>query len=164
MTTTASAQPFRVIREDGAVEREAPDFGTAFIAALPSIGWRVEAQHEGEWLPAHLAFARQVLAAKVGAVVETFDGPLTKCAGSWSQEACRKASSVAAEGTPEWAAAAREIPHETATLTSDGRGARVDAWCSCGSYGQARYERWSARGREAHGLVCERCRCLTQSG
>lgn len=164
MTTTAT-QSFRVVFSDGTVEREASDFGTAFIAALPTDGARVEAQFEGEWLPAHLAFAKQVLAARIGATVETFDGPLTKNSGTWAPGATRRASAVAAEGTEEWARIARTIPHEEATATSDGRGVVTKGWCSCGGgVEQVRYERWSARGREAHGFVCKTCRSLTQTG
>lgn len=162
MATMTAPQPFRVVREDGGVEREAPDYGTAFIAALPNIGWRVQAQHEGQWLPAHLAFAQQILAARVGTTVDTFDGPLTKNHGGWPKEAGARADAAGEAGSPEWYEALGR--HETATLTSDGRGAIVEGWCSCGAHGQARYERWSARGREAHGFVCSSCRFLTQTG
>lgn len=162
MTTTAT-QPFRVVHKDGIVEREAPDFGTAFIAALPTEGARVEAQFEGEWLPAHLALAKQALATKVGRTVDTFDGPLTKHHGSWSAEATARADAVAGKvGAKEWRAALG--PHAEATLTGDGQAAIVRGWCDCSAVEQVRYERWSARGREAHGFVCKTCRRLTQTG
>lgn len=167
---TATTTKFRIACEEYAVDAGSYDAAFRRMLSIESGGHcreehRIEARNAaGEWVPAHLALAETILAARVGGRVETFDGPLTKNSGQWSQEATRKASAVAAEGTPEWAAAAREIPHETAALTSDGRGAITNDWCGCGAVGQARYERWSARGREAHGLVCSKCRRLTQTG
>jgi hypothetical protein len=170
MTAKTAEKPFRISCSEHTVPAGSYDAAFRRRFQIETLG-ACTAEHtieartaSGQWRPAYLALAETILAAKVGSKVETFDGPLTKNSGQWSQEASRKASAVAAEGTPEWAAAARKIPHETATLTSDGRGAMVKGWCACGGTEQVRYERWSARGREAHGFVCTTCRYLTQTG
>ena len=54
-------------------------------------------------------------------------------------------------------------------LTGDGRGYNRDGWCSCPLEGDSwdemvQFERWSKRGREAHGWLHRECRRLTQSG
>ena len=120
-------------------------------------------QEGGEWLPLHQHKARQILAAKVGSTIEG----LVKCHGGWSAETAERAGAVAEPGSPEWYAALG--PHETATLTADGRGAETSAWCMTHTHPAdiwVRYERWSARGQEAHGYVCPEstCRHLVQSG
>jgi hypothetical protein len=59
-------------------------------------------------------------------------------------------------------------PRESVTLTSDGSYAAPSSWCRCSPEpdmdGWVQYERWSERGREAHGFVCRSCRRLLQSG
>jgi hypothetical protein len=51
------------------------------------------------------------------------------------------------------------------TLTEDGRAAHTSGWCQCDDDPEwVRYERYSVRGREAHGYVCKHCRYLTQTG
>jgi hypothetical protein len=127
----------------------------------------VEVEQEGgEWLPLHQHRARQILAAPLNQVIETPNGPLIKCGGTWAKGTDVLADAIAEPGTPEWLAALG--PHTAATLTSDGRGAEPSAWCSHHppALEWVRYERWSPRGCEAHGYVCprENCRQLVQSG
>jgi hypothetical protein len=51
------------------------------------------------------------------------------------------------------------------TATSDGRGARTDAWHRGDESGQAVYvERYSDRGREFHGWIDSETRMLVQAG
>jgi hypothetical protein len=106
-----------------------------------------------EWVPRHLAIARAILAADLGASVETFDLPLTVAAAGWLAPT-----------------AARPEPpaHDYAVLTMDGYEADASDFCRCQPQPSAetwvRYERWSARGREAHGYLCGHRRRLTQTG
>lgn len=109
--------------------------------------------------------AQAILAARVGSDVTSFDGSLIKALGGWSRWPDEVSEANLAD-VEAWRAALG--PHTHATLTADGRGARVDSWCRCvrKADGDAwvRYERWSARGREAHGFLCPACRFLTQTG
>lgn len=119
-------------------------------------------QPDGAWLPMHEHRAKLILAAPLRA---EFDG-LVKDHGDWSIEAGQRADAAGEEGSAEWWAALG--PNETATLTSDGRGANPTAWCGHKPPADSwvRYERWSPRGMEAHGYVCPdiNCRQLVQSG
>lgn len=168
MTAKTTQKPFRIACREHTVEVGSYDAAFRRRLQIETLGackaeHRIEARTaSGEWRPAHLALAETILAAKVGTRIETFDGPLTKYHGGWSKEAGARADAAGEAGSPEWYAALGT--NETATLTSDGRGAIVEDWCSCGGVKQERYERWSARGREAHGFVCKTCRYLTQTG
>src|SRR3954465_10369083 len=92
MTNTA-VESFRVACDDYAFNRT-PSYTAALRAKFDVERredtcpgeHRVEGLVDGEWLPAHEAVARVALTAKVGTVVETLDGPLTKHTGSWSPE------------------------------------------------------------------------------
>jgi len=120
------------------------------------------AQEDGSWLPLHEHTAKLILAARLGT---KFDG-LTKSRGGWSKEAGVRASRAHPEGGEAWYAALG--PQEYSILTSDGGGAVPDGWCEHKPEAEtwARYERWTAKGREAHGYVCpdHDCRRLVQSG
>lgn len=50
------------------------------------------------------------------------------------------------------------------TATEDGRGVDLTGWHEGAIAGEVYYERYSARGREAHGWVDARTRRLVQSG
>ena len=83
----------------------------------------------------------------------------------WSRERGAEADAAGDARSPEWLAALG--PHEHATLSADGRAAVRDQWCQCAStpaVGWARYEHWTARGRESHGFVCPASHRLTQAG
>jgi hypothetical protein len=168
MAAKTVEKPFRVSCRESTVETGSYTAALRRRFEIEGLG-ACKAEHtveartpSGEWQPAHLALAAAALAAKVGTRVETFDGPLTKNLGTWSVETVQAAAKAGPEGSEAWYAALGG--HEEATLTSDGRGAIVEGWCHCGGVEQARYERWSARGREAHGFVCKTCRWLTQTG
>lgn len=118
----------------------------------------------GEWVPLHVYRARQILAAPLNQVIETPDGPLTKSHGTWSAEASQRADAAGEVASDEWWA---ELgPHSEATLTGDGRGVVTTGWCTENPPADTwvRYERYSDRGREAHGFVCPDCRRLVQTG
>jgi hypothetical protein len=117
-------------------------------------------QEDGAWLPLHEHRAKLILAAPLRT---EFDG-LIKAEGTWSKEAGERASKAHPEGGEAWHTALG--PHKTATLTADGGGAESSVWCpdSPPADEWMRYERWSARGLEAHGYVCALCRRLVQSG
>lgn len=91
----------------------------------------IEALVDGLWMPLHLLQARQILAASVGAAVGTPDGQLIKTFGGWSQQAGERADSVADASRDPHAWIAALGPHERTVLTVDGRGARLDGWCTC---------------------------------
>jgi hypothetical protein len=131
----------------------------------------VEMRVDGEWLPAHLGFARLILAARSRATVDTFDGSLVKVAGTWAREVGDAADAVAEAGSPEWVAFLNATPQIEATLTSDGRHAETGRWhiddrCGgpCPVDQWVRVERWSTAGREFHGFICGDCRGLVQTG
>lgn len=125
-------------------------------------------------LPTYLVRAAAILAAPVGPTpIDTPDGPLVKQEGTWTAERVARPDVQAALRNAEAAGdmAALEVAlgsHDTATLTGDGRWALTRQWCSCTPGPDAgtwvRYERYTARGREAHGYVCPGCRHLVQSG
>lgn len=127
-----------------------------------------------EPIPAYRLFARKVLAVPVGPTpIDTPDGPLIKCDGVWFAETVARPDVQAALKTAEQTGDVNLFesalgPHDTATLTFDGRLAATRNWCGCTPEPDAgawiRYERYSARGREAHGYVCPTCRRLVQSG
>lgn len=127
----------------------------------------IEVRHADGWVPLHIHRARRILAAPVGpAPINTPDGALIKCHGTWSKETSERAEAAGAPGTAAWRAVLG--PHEEAVLTVDGRLANTKEWCRCVTTWPAeawvRYERWLQRGREAHGYVCPNCRRLTQAG
>jgi len=119
-------------------------------------------QEDGAWLPLHEHRAKLILAAPLGA---TLDG-LIKALGGWSPASVQHVSKAHPEGGKAWYAALGS--HEHATLTADGRDAEPSEWCEHKPPAESwvRYERWSARGMEAHGYVCPDidCRHLVQSG
>jgi hypothetical protein len=106
------------------------------------------------------ALAAAILAAPVGTQI----AHLTKNHGGWDAATAARADATAAAGTQEWRDALGT--HQTATLTSDGRGARRDMWCECGTPGArwVRYEAYTAAGQDAHGFICPDCRGITQTG
>ena len=119
----------------------------------------------GEWVALHKAIAAAILAAKLGAEVETFDGTMKVNSGGWSKETAARADATAEVGSSAWVTALGA--HEWATVTSDAGTAWVTAWCQCQGAGideWVRYERWTAEGRVAHGFVHDACRKLTQTG
>jgi hypothetical protein len=124
----------------------------------------------GAWVPLHEHRAHLILAAPVGPdPIDTPDGPLVKMQGWWLPERSHQPDVVAARTRGDWPAElAARGRHDFAALTADGRGCRSDQWCSCSPQppadGWVRYERYSARGREAHGYLCPTCRHLVQSG
>ncbi|MEU3452247.1 hypothetical protein ABZ671_01190 [Micromonospora sp. NPDC006766] len=121
----------------------------------------IEVRDGSEWAPLHVAQARRILAADLGT---TTDG-LVKMHGGWSAETSQRANAAGPAGSDAWRAALGA--HEQATLTADGRAAETTRWCACPSVADdewVRYERWSARGREAHGYVHSGCRALVQAG
>lgn len=121
---------------------------------------------EGPWLPIHVHRAQLILAAPLGAIIDTPNGPLIKAYGGWSAEAAARADSAAEPGSPKWLSLLGT--HERASLVSDGRGCIPETWCSCqagpDSATWVRYERYTAEGRAAHGYLCPTCRRLVQSG
>ena len=132
----------------------------------------VEVRDGDAWTPLHLWRAQRILAAPVGPdplPADVADG-LIKCQGGWTPEDGARADRLA---QPDWTRQQwlEELgPHKDATLTSDGRGARTDAWCTClrgsttGDGAWVRYERWTAQGRVAHGYVHQLCRFVLQTG
>jgi hypothetical protein len=112
--------------------------------------------------------AMDILAATLGTAVDTVDGPLIKCRGGWPRETSERANAVVDPATDRQGWLAALGPHEHATLTSDGRGARTDSWCQCTPVPAiescVRYERWTTQGRTAHGYLCPTCRHITQTG
>lgn len=124
----------------------------------------IEVEVDGEWVPLHVHRARQILAAPLNQAIETPDGPLTKSHGTWSAEASQRADAAGEVASDEWWAALG--PHSEATLTGDGRGVVTTGWCTDNPSADTwvRYERYSDRGREAHGFVCPDCRRLVQTG
>lgn len=164
---STTTYPFRVVCAEYTVEARSYDSAFRVMISVERLDacrerHTVEMLVDGEWLPALEAYARAILTAKVGAVVDTFDGPLTKARGTWSRETAALADAAGEAGSPEWRAALSA--HEEATLTSDGHGIIDNSWHACNDVEQVRYERWSARGRETHGLVCRSCRAVTQTG
>ena len=94
-------------------------------------------------------------------------GHMQIAGAGWSKERGEQADATAEPGSPEWTAALGT--HEHATLTSDGKSAIRDAWCTCANddvcAGQwVRYEQWTERGCERHGYVHSECRRLLQAG
>jgi hypothetical protein len=128
----------------------------------------IEVRMDGRWVPQHVARARDILAAPVGSILETPDGPLTKTIGNWSKEAGDRADAAANAATePErWRTALG--PHEDAILTADRGNSRLDSWCTCRPDPDLetwiRYEHWTAVGRVGHGYLCPDCRAITQTG
>ncbi|HKS98720.1 MAG TPA: hypothetical protein VJT31_04245 [Rugosimonospora sp.] len=100
------------------------------------------------------------------------DGPLIKQDGTWSLATCQNPDVRAALDAPDITVEVLDRllgPHEQATLTADGRFCHSrKGWCICRVKTPldlcVRYERYTDRGREAHGLICPACRRLVQSG
>lgn len=115
--------------------------------------------------PAHVARALAILATPCRTRVDTPDGPLIVSLRIDLEETPAAMLALAAgdvEGFRDALGPARE-----AMLTSDGR-PRGNSFCQCADAPAAstwfRYERYSARGREAHGYGCTKCRGITQTG
>jgi hypothetical protein len=124
-----------------------------------------------EWLPRHVAIARRIMAAPVThppAIVDLPDGPLKVVSGGWTVEAGIRADAAGKPGSAEWKAALG--PHDREViLTSDGRSANREEWCTehdAPMEKWVRYERWTPEGRRSHGYVCPTltCRQLVQTG
>lgn len=113
--------------------------------------------------------AQHILAAEMRATIQTPDGPLAKVDAAWSKETGDRATAVVDPYADFTAWLATVGPHDEATLSEDSRHVR-HVWCRCAPEPDAatwvRYERWTARGRVAHGYVCPRltCRGITQTG
>lgn len=130
----------------------------------------IEVLVDGDWLPLHIARAREILSARMVATIITADGPLIKCAAGWTAESGARADAAAdpVAQPAEWLAALG--PHDHVTLTQDGRTVHTDGWCGCATASESegdnwvRYERWTPEGRLAHGYVCPDCRHITQTG
>lgn len=155
--------------------QELPDLATAqrHLSGVEAAGkcrqiHTIEVRDGNEWVPLHIARAREILAAPMQAPITTPDGPVVKVAGSWSAEAGERAETTAGKAGDDPAAYLAALgPHEEATLSSDGGQVQAGAWCACGvvdSAAMVRYERWTAAGRVAHGYVHAVCRRLTQTG
>jgi hypothetical protein len=129
---------------------------------------RIEVLDHGLWLPEHVAIARRIMAANLRDVVELPDGPLTVATGGWTREAGIRADAAGEPGSAEWIAALG--PHDREViLTSDGRSAIREEWCTehhTPMEEWVRYERWTPEGHGSHGYVCPvpTCRRLVQSG
>jgi hypothetical protein len=126
----------------------------------------IEVFIDGTWVPLHIARARAIMAAPIGAAIDSPDGPLVKTSARWSKATGERADAAACTAAdPEtWLAALG--PHEHATLTADGHGVRP-GWCSCPDTRLktwVRYELWTIQGRTGHGYICPTCRLLTQTG
>lgn len=173
---TKTAAPYRVtcsqhVREFR-TEQAARIIGLASIERLGACRelHTIEVRTPDGWVPLHLHRARQILAAPVGPEpIDTPDGPLIKARGGWSKETAARADAASEAGSDAWYAALG--PHEYAVLTSDGHGARTDAWHRnelCADRADAdrwvRYERYTAEGRVGHGYLCPTCRQVTQTG
>lgn len=106
---------------------------------------------------------RQLAALILAAPTGTHIAHMQKNGGSWDGSAEARADAAGPAGTPEWYAALGA--HSQATLTTDGRGARRDAWCRCNTpvTRWVRYEVYTAAGQEAHGFICPDCRSITQT-
>lgn len=113
--------------------------------------------HRGELT---VELADEILHAPVGTDV----GDLIVSQAGWSAETASQADAKAEPGTPAWYVALGA--HEDALLTGDGEDAVTTGWCqdSDDHAGEVQYERWTAKGRVAHGTVCGTCRRLTQTG
>lgn len=132
----------------------------------------IEVQYDGvgPWMPAAEWLAPNILDAKLGDQVQTFDCKLTVAQGGWSKEDGDRADAAGEPGSAEWFAALGR--REYVTLTSDGQsgGDRNGpaGWCQCGVDPDVEqwvaYERWTAEGRVAHGYLHSECRLLLQSG
>lgn len=92
---------------------------------------------------AHIRRREAILTAPLGALIDCPDGPV------------RVARIVG-------------VPMHLVMLSADGRSTRTDRWCECVPRPDmdywVRYERWSSRGREAHGYLCPTCRSILQAG
>lgn len=89
---------------------------------------------------------------------------------SWSRKASEAALAAAKDGTPykeyeELLGRPAEI-----VLTGDAGPYFQGGWCLCESGtaytdgGWIRFERWTGKGREAHGFIHDKCRKLLQAG
>jgi hypothetical protein len=107
---------------------------------------------------------RELASLILAAPLRTTVADMTLVSGGWSRERGDFADAAGEPGSMAWTAALGV--HEDATLTADARSAITDAWCKlrCDGSEMVRYERWSARGQEAHGYVCSQCRRITQTG
>jgi hypothetical protein len=128
----------------------------------------IEIHVNDRWVPQHLVRAREILAAPIGTVLQTPDGPLIKTSGGWPKETGDRADAAADPATDlgRWRAALG--PHEDAILTADSGIGRLDSWCICrvpaGLETWVRYQHWTAEGRAGHGYLCPVCRAITQTG
>jgi len=127
---------------------------------------------DGQWLPLHIARAREILAAPLATVFD--DLMVTHRTWPPAAEATpafrQRLAANAAAGMPVFEAYSAALgPAAAVTLTADGRGARRDGWCRCPDAegdddSWIRYEHWTAEGRHAHGFLCRTCRFIKQSG
>jgi hypothetical protein len=170
---TAKAPTHRVICADHTHETFSLEQAERHRAGVERLGHCqlphvIELRVDGRWVPQHLVRAREILAAPIGTVLQTPDGPLIKASGGWSKETGDRADAVADPATDlgRWRAALG--PHEDAILTADRPGGRLDSWCTCRPRPQLeswiRYEHWTTVGRVGHGYLCPVCRAITQTG
>jgi hypothetical protein len=125
------------------------------------------------WYPCAQWLAKQILAVQeLGTEVDTLGGGTLMVASRvWplgdADEVCAQARAEHRRGTTFTDFEAMLGDPEQVTLSADGRPTQP-GWCRCrprpAGERWVRYERWSARGREAHGYVCPTCRRLTQTG
>jgi hypothetical protein len=58
----------------------------------------IDVRTSDEWLPLHIARAHEILAARLGTVCDTSDGPLAKVTAGWSKEAGDRADDPSQTG------------------------------------------------------------------
>lgn len=177
MPTKPAVDRFRVTCQDRTTQPMSERGAEALIFGVERSGTclelhTIEVLVGDEWLPRHIARAREILALPVGATVASIDGALIVCQRDWSNAASDTPACLAARAAGDVDAYRAALgPAEQAVLTADGRDA-VRTWCTC--YRPAdddeswkthiRYEVWSAVGRDAHGWLCRGCRRIAQSG
>lgn len=105
--------------------------------------------------------ADEILRAPVGTSVGT--GLIVAEAG-WTPENQHRAGASGPEASAAWWQALGA--HDDATLTDDGEPVNFSGWCPGHKYAthEVYFERWTTKGRVAHGWACEHCRARTQSG
>lgn len=160
MTSSTAAEVAEVVLTDSQIQ-ELPQVQVATALYGLHHGVLGEDQRRDIFPALTLALLNAPLRARIGDLAVVHHG--------WSKTAADLADSIAEPGTLRWRAALG-TPSEV-TLTGDGRMVSVRGripFCGCDprpdSDTEIRYERWTVRGREAHGFCCPTCRYLTQTG
>jgi hypothetical protein len=170
---TAKVTTHRVICADHTHETFSLEQAQRHQAAVERLGHCplahvIEVRMDGRWVPQHVARARDILAARVRATLETPDGPLIKTVGSRSKKARGRADAAASATTEPERCHTALGPHEDTILTADGENGRLDSWCTCRPGPEletwVRYEHWTTVGRVGDGYLCPDCRAITQTG